>query len=152
MGHRIAAVARLTLARSRDARHPLNSLDRMVASRETDELRVEIVEPAAQLRRCVPFRIGGNKNQLDLSGYVRRQFLKRGAKIRHVHRTLIGAIRVAEEQQSNCSIGPAPEIERSSGSVGKNESRFGHWRVNQSAAIGAVSVALGARGGRKREE
>jgi hypothetical protein len=70
-------------------------------SREADKISIEIVEPPAQLHRGVARGTRRNKNKLDLAGNIGGQLLQSHADIRHVHRTLIGAIAVAEKEECN---------------------------------------------------
>jgi len=57
---------------------------------------------------AVARRISRNKNDLDLFGKTRRPFLQGGSDIPHLERTLIGAIRISEKEESDVSLGPRP--------------------------------------------
>ena len=61
---------------------------------------------------------------LDLIRNARGHFLQRGAQVRHVHGTLIGAIRVTKEQKRDITLGPLLEVKGSTGGIRQDESRL----------------------------
>jgi hypothetical protein len=64
------------------------------------------------------------EDKLDLIRNTDRHLPQRGAEVRHVHRTLVGAIGIAEEQERDVSTRSLPEIKMSARGVGKNEPGF----------------------------
>lgn len=73
--NRIVAVAGPRFLRRRNARGRLDCFESSFGSSEADKMFIEIVEPPAQFHRGVPCGIGCNKNELDLIGHTRGQFL-----------------------------------------------------------------------------
>ena len=133
--NRIVAIAEPRFLGWRNARSLLDCFESSFGSREADKMFIEIVEPPAQFHRGVSCGIGGNKNELDLIGNIRGQFLQSRANIRHVRGTLIGAIRITEKKERNRPQGSVPEIKRITGGVGQNKSRFRQGRSDHAAPI-----------------
>ena len=141
--HSVVAVGRSRFCGRRNARGPLDRLDRPFRSGEADKTPVEEIQPASQHGRRITCGIGGHEDELDLIRNSGGQFFQRGAQVRHVHRTLIGAIRVAEEQKRDVTLGPLPEIECRTGSIGEDESRLRQrWR-DYAAPVAAGAALLG---------
>jgi len=79
-------------------------LDGAFGSGGADKSSIEEIQPAVQHVRSISGRIGGEKNQLHLICNPGGELLQCGADIRHVHRTLIRAERVAEEEQGDIAL------------------------------------------------
>ncbi len=134
IGVRDGMVAGLCVGQ-RNARSLLNRRESSLGSREADKAFIEIVEPPAQLRRSVVRGIRSDKNEFDLIGHAGGQSLQSRANICHMHGTLVGAIGIAEKEERDRSLGPVPEIKRSTGRVSENKSRFQQGRRDQAAPI-----------------
>jgi len=119
----------------RDARSLLDHRESSLGSREADKVFTEIVEPPAQLHRSVVCGVGSYKNEFDLIGHTGGQSLQSRPNICHVHGALIGAIGIAEKEERDRSLGPVPEIKRSTGRVSENKSRFRQGRRDQAAPV-----------------
>jgi len=152
VGDSIVAVALFCLVSRGDSRSLLNRFDSRFASREAGKMFIEIVQPPAQFLRRVPCRIRRNKNELDLIGQARWQFLQCHANIRHVHGTLIAAIGVAEKEKRHRPLGSVPEIKRRAGSVSENKSRLGQRRRYETAPVGIDRTLLCRRQTRENQQ
>ena len=135
MRHCVVAVDLPRPCRQRDARGPLDRLNGPFRSGEADKTRVEEIQPATQHNGRITRGIGGHEDELDAIRNFGGQYFERGAQVRHVHRTLIGAVRVTEEQKRDVTVGALPEIECRTGSIGEDESRLRQRRRDQAAPV-----------------
>ncbi len=93
----MGAVARIRLLGQGNSGSLLGGIESSRGSGQANKTFIKIVKPPAQFYPGVPTGIGRDKDELDLTGYSRWQSLQRRTEIRHVHRTLIGTIRIAEK-------------------------------------------------------
>ena len=140
-----AGTRRGVLFRRRDVRRRFGGRNLCRSSTEADEGRIEGIEPAAQARGIVAIRIIGHEDDLDPARIRGWHVLERLGDVRHVHRTDVGAMRIAEEQQGDVTIGFLAEIEGLPLGIGEGECRlFLRRRKGQSLdLVGGV----GRRGG-----
>ena len=131
----IVAVARICLVGQRNPGSLLGCIDGSRSSCEASKTFIEIVEPPAQVHARIPSGIGGDKDERDLSGYTRGQFLQGRADTCHVQGTLRGAMRIAEKQERDCPPGSVEKIKRSTGGVSEDEMRFRQGRRYQAAPV-----------------
>ena len=94
---------------------------------------VEVVEPPPQDSRVVPCRIRGDKYQFHLIDHSWRQFLQSRADIRHVHRTLVGAVGITEKKQRDRPLGSVPHL----GGIAREE------QVEETADVLSLLAELG---------
>jgi hypothetical protein len=129
----------------RSPRRLLGCFDGGFGSRQTNKAIVKLIEPAAQHRGNVTCGIGGHKNKLDLIRDTGWDFLRRRSNIRHVHRTLIGAIRVPKKEERDGPLRSLPEIERSAGGVSEDKSRFRQGRRDHATPVRCLQAIGGRR-------
>ena len=96
--HCVVATRRSGFCGHRNSRGPLDRFYGPFGSGEAGETPIKEVQPAAQHLRSISGWIGGDKDQLHLIRNSGGEFLECRADIQHVHRTLIGAERVSEEE------------------------------------------------------
>ena len=95
-----------------------------VSPAQADERRVESVEPCAQAGGRVALRVVGDEYHLDPARVGGWHILERLGDVRHVHRTDVGAVGIAEEEQDDVSVGFLAEVERAAFGIGQRERRL----------------------------
>lgn len=130
MGDAIVSAGAAGLPSCWNARSFLHIFDGCFGSGQADKPPIEIVELPAQFRTRVARGIRRNKNQFHAAGSPQGQLLQGRRDVGHVHRALIRAICITEEQECNRTLRSVPEIKRSTGGIHKGKSRFRQGRPN----------------------
>ena len=126
--HCVIATRRSGLCRDREARGPLDCLNGRFRPGEADESTVKKIQPSAQDLWCISGRISCDENKPNPIGNRRGHLLQARRQIRHMHRALIGAVRVSEKQERHIAVGALPEIKGRAGGIGEDKARLGQRR------------------------
>ena len=122
----VAVAARRVDERQRHPDGHLGLVDLGDSPGESDELRVEMVEPGPDHRRSVADRIGGHEHDRHPAAIGRRHLAQRGGGQGHVDRTDVGAVGVPEVDEGHPAGGGGGHVVGVPGRVGQGHGRLGH--------------------------
>ena len=119
---------------------------------DADEGGVEPVEPVPQHRSGVPGRVGGDEHDLHVGAVGRVELEHRRGQRRHRGRALVGAVRVAEEDEGEALVRAVGQGEGLTAGVGQPGRGHVVGHVQHRARERARQLLGAAREGDERHE